>query len=343
MLSHLPLVALLAIASCADRAASAEARTAPTRPADAGGQIADYVVGAFEDSRGQLWFGTLGDGAARYDGRALTYFDARHGLDGSAAHSIAEDADGALWFAGHTGVYRYDGEAFTRFFETEGRVRTDRHGTVWVSTADRVYRWDGAALAELDFPLPAEPPAAYAIRPGRVTFQLEDSRGDRWFGTDGYGAFRHDGESFTQLTKQDGLCSNTVWSILEDRQGRIWFTCIQAYQPTLTGDGGVCRYDGETFTTFPEVRGLSGNDVYTIHEERSGHLWIGATGVGVYRYDGTAFTLFDETDRPDLTVNFGLQALEEDRTGTLWCGFSGGLFRFDGRKFVNVRRDGPWQ
>lgn len=57
----------------------------------------------------------------------------------------------------------------------------------------------------------------------------------------------------------------------------------------------------------------------------------------------TGFTLFDETDRPDLTATFDVQAIVEDREGRLWFGFSGGLLRFDGRRFVRVGREGPWQ
>lgn len=139
-------------------------------------------------------------------------------------------------------------------------------------------------------------------------------------------------------------------NIVEDRQGRIWFACIQAFQPVMTGDGGVCRYEPPTtpgargtFTRFPDVGGLSGNDIYTIYEQRSGDMWIGATGLGAYRYDGTAFTLFKATDRQDLVGNFGLQAMVEDRHDALWCGFSGGLFRFNGESFVHVGQEGPWK
>lgn len=46
--------------------------------------------------------------------------------------------------------------------------------------------------------------------------------------------------------------------------------------------------------------------------------------------------------RPDLTKYFAIQAFVEDRHGTLWFGFSGGLFRFYGNAFVNVTRGGPW-
>ena len=32
-------------------------------------QIGQYVTSAFEDSKGNLWFGTNGNGIARYDGK----------------------------------------------------------------------------------------------------------------------------------------------------------------------------------------------------------------------------------------------------------------------------------
>jgi ligand-binding sensor domain-containing protein len=363
--SPLAVVLLLQIASCSGRVGPAptaepplnnetlrdEQDRTPPAEADTAAQIAEYVVEAFEDSHGVLWFGTIDKGVARYDGKALTYLTEKDGLCGNTIVSIAEDKDSALWFAGHTGVCKYDGTTFTPFFKVEGSVRTDRSGGIWVSTNDTVYRYDSGAFTAFPVPLPAEPPAAYSIRPGRARFELEDSQGHLWFTTDGCGAFRCDRStalgagraSFTQFTKQDGLCSNTVWSILEDRQRRIWFTCIQAFQPEMTGDGGVSRYDGKTFTTFADVPGLSRNDIYTIYEDRSAQIWIGATGVGAYRYDGNEFTLFDKTDRPDLTMNFGLQALKQDRNATLWCGFSGGLFRFGGSSFVNVTQQGPWK
>ncbi|MBK6996655.1 MAG: hypothetical protein IPH31_17630 [Lewinellaceae bacterium] len=40
-------------------------------------QIDDYVVEVFEDKKGNLWFGTLAKGAARFDGKTLTYFSTK--------------------------------------------------------------------------------------------------------------------------------------------------------------------------------------------------------------------------------------------------------------------------
>lgn len=353
-----PLLFTLLFMSCngqhSARVSQGEAATGTSstiaRTANDTAQLAEYVVEAFEDSKGNLWFGTIQKGVARYDGRTLTYFTEKDGLCGSTVVSIAEDTSGNLWFGTHTGACRYDGKSFTQLVEVESRVLVDRKGTVWISSNTGVARYDGHSLIPFEVPIDHTAIPSFSIALGRHWLALEDSKGNWWFATDGAGAFKFDGTRFTQFTKEDGLCSNTVWSILEDATGNIWFACIQAGQPVETKDGGLCKYDGKTFTKFPEVAGLSGNDIYTIYKERSGNIWIGATHLGAYRYDGKTFTLFNTTDRPDLTANFGLQGMMEDRNGTLWCGFSGGLFRFDpsatlrtgGSSFVNVTQGGPW-
>lgn len=312
-------------------------------------QLAEYVVEVFQDSKGHLWFGTVDHGAARYDGETLTYFTEKDGLCGNTVTSFAEDTLGNLWFGTHSGACKYDGVGFTAYRNTEARVNAAADGGIWVGSGTSVARFNGNFL--VDLPLPMDVPAitTYSITPGRVSLKLQDSRGDLWFGTDGAGAYRYDGHTFTQFTKKDGLCSNTVNDIVEDGQGRLWFICMQAYQPKMTGDGGLCRYDpsaapgAKAFTQFPEVEGLHGNDLYSILADRAGNVWMGATGLGVYRYSGGRFTLFNDIERRDLAYNIGVQDIFEDRTGKLWFGFSGGLYRLDGTTLVNVTRGGPWK
>jgi ligand-binding sensor domain-containing protein len=325
-------------------------KTLDLKPQDLN-RIAPYVVEVYEDRRGQLWLGTMSKGAARYDGKTLSWFSAQDGLPSNTVTSFAEDRDGNLWLGTHHGLCKYDGKAFSPMWNTTGRhdrgegwmgVHADRAGNIWTSTNKGVFRFDGTAFSEFKLPAVEGEITSYGITAGRASMALEDKHGNLWFRTDGNGAYKFDGQSFTHFTKSDGLCSNNVNSILEDKEGNIWFACMQSFQPKMTGDGGVCRYDGHTFTKFPEVTGLSGKDIYTIYETKAGDLWIGATGVGAYRYDGKTFTLFDKTDRMHSTRNFGVQSVLEARNGTLWFGFSGGLFRFNGHSFLNVTEDGPW-
>ena len=51
---------------------------------------------------------------------------------------------------------------------------------------------------------------------------LVDWEGFLWFGTDGSGVIRYDGNEFKTFTTRDGLGFNWVTSILQDRQGDLW-------------------------------------------------------------------------------------------------------------------------
>ncbi len=317
---------------------------------DSSSQISEYVVEVFEDKNGNLWFGTMSDGAVRYDGKQLTYFSTKDGLCDNTVVSIAEDKEGNLWFGTHAGASRYDGNAFTSFTETKGlngagcQILVDRDGNIWAGTNHGAFRFNGFAFSEFKIPVPGIENQSYKWEAGKVWSLMEDKEGNIWFGRDGFGACKFDGTSFTHFTKKDGLCTNNVTSIVEDKEGNIWFGCLSSDFPEYVDEGGLSRYDGKTFTKYPEIKGLSENDIYSVYADRAGNIWIGATGYGVYRYDGKNFTLFNESDRQDLIDKYmGIQSILEDRNGTLWFGFSGGLFRFNGTSFTNVTQDGPWK
>ena len=66
-----------------------------------------------EDRDGNIWIGTIGGGAWRYDGRDLRQFTASDGLTSASVMAIYRDRDGVLWLGG-TGVFRFDGSRFER-------------------------------------------------------------------------------------------------------------------------------------------------------------------------------------------------------------------------------------
>jgi ligand-binding sensor domain-containing protein len=315
-------------------------------------QISDYVINLFEDSKGNLWFGTISDGVARYDGKTLTYFTTKDGLCDNTVVSMVEDKKGHLWFGTRGGLSKYDGKIFTNFTSKQGlcddrvsRILIDRNGNLWVGTWGGVCRFNGSTFSNFPLPKPDIDVPSYQATTNWVTKIMEDKQGNLWFGRSGYGACKYDGKSFTQFTKKEGLPSNCVQNIVEDKKGNIWFGTRVAEKDhsdadKRTGGGGLSRYDGKTFTQYPEIEGLSKNDIYAIYEDKKGNLWMGATGLGVYRYDGQSFTLYKGTDRMDLTWHIGIQSILEDRNGTLWFGFSGGLFRFNGTVMTNVAKGG---
>ena len=62
-----------------------------------------------------------------------------------------------------------------------------------------------------------------------------------WFTTDKNGVYCYDGKTMKNYTIKDGLVNNSVMSILEDKQGNLWFG---------TRGFGLSRFDGKTFITF---------------------------------------------------------------------------------------------
>lgn len=55
---------------------------------------------------------------------------------------------------------------------------------------------------------------------------MQSSSGDTWLATDGEGLIRvgPDGKEAHAYTVDDNLVSNSINSLLEDNEGRIWFS-----------------------------------------------------------------------------------------------------------------------
>ena len=318
-------------------------------------QIDEYVVEIFEDSKNNLWFGTINNGAAKYDGKALTYLTTKNGLIGNTVTSFAEDKQGNIWLGSHDGLSKFNGKTCVNFTDKNGLVNNtvselliDKNGILWVGTWNGVSKYDGTTFSTFTLPNPDVELMPYQSTMHWVSEIIEDKQGNIWFSRDGFGVCKYNGRKFTLFTKNDGLVSNNIQEIMEDKKGNIWFgsRVVERDNPDSTrriGEGGLSKFDGKSFFHFADIKGLSKNEVYSINEDRKGNIWIGANGLGVYRYNGKDFTLFSKTDRADLmTYGYGVQSILEDKKGNLWIGLSGGLFRLQGDSINNVTRNGPW-
>ena len=86
---------------------------------------------------------------------------------------------------------------------------------------------------------------------------------------------RYDGATFTNFTAADGLASNQVREILQDRGGNLWFATSRGVSKSKLDAGRIA------FENFTVAQGLQGSDVRSILQDRRGYIWVSVDeGVG---------------------------------------------------------------
>lgn len=182
---------------------------------------------------------------------------------------------------------------------------------------------------------------------------LQDKRGTIWFGSSADGIYSYNGKSFTNFTRNNGLCHNDILCMLEDNTGTIWFGTR----------GGLCCYkpsvnetSNKTFTSFlfsESNRYTANNFVWSIMQDRAGKIWLG-TNEGVYVSDPVTasgknepvFKLFlgnDSISNKDHLKLKVVQKIIEDKNGAIWFtsgDFKGeGICRYNGKSLVSFKPD----
>jgi len=146
------------------------------------------------------------------------------------------------------------------------------------------------------------------------------------------------GLRFEHIGLEDGLAQESVVTMLQDRDGFMWFG----------SQAGLNRFDGYRVRVFRndpnDPDSLVDNYVRASWQDAQGRLWFGTRG-GLVRYDDGAerFTRYPLTRRSDgMTRNAAVNAIVGDGRGGLWIGTGDGLVHLDPDTgtFRTLRHDG---
>jgi ligand-binding sensor domain-containing protein len=215
-----------------------------------------------------------------------------HALN-SHVRAIAQDAKGQMWFgADGEGLARYDGKTLTYLTEKEGLPSN------FVRTID------------------------------------VDAEGKLWI-TSRDGLCTFDGTSFERIAVPTAApTGDDAFAARPPGPDALFFP---AGPGAAVAEAGTLRFlplpiDEADRAERKAHRPLSPYDVYTVHRDPTGAIWMGTAERGVCRLDGTAFRWFRDHDLDKAAV----RAIFVDEKGHAWFGNSGvGLFRFDGTTLVN--------
>ncbi len=264
-----------------------------------------------QDSRGDIWLGTLGHGVYKFDGTKMIRYGVEHGLAGPVVSYILEDNEGNVWITSNGyGITRYappsqnEAGGFTRYTEKNGlpfnfvrSMTQDGAGQLWFTT--------GGTGVFCMKPLTKNQYAVKILSPREglshrlVVSCAKDGAGNVWFGTEGGGAVKFDGENFTYLGERQGLTSNIVKGICYNPPNKSFFV------ETAMGMNYVIPGEDENkFVVHQMGRedGLAGQDFYhnSAYVDRDGIAYFGSTK-GLEIIDLNSFKLSTTVPQPKLT------------------------------------------
>ncbi len=313
-------------------------------------------------AQGSLWIGTSSGIARLVNGHLIRYPAVERWLNGARLVDLFQAHDGNLWLIGVNadqpslalakadGLLRVYGVADGLPPERLQKLFEDGSGNLWLGTKSRLCRWTPAVPADCSlFPqvnavllgqtgegnlfvwdaighrflsrsgekLPSLDPA---MEP-RLT--ARDHEGNHWIGTAGQGLLRWNGTQAERLTRKDGLSSDFVNALMEDREGNFWVGTAR----------GIDRFRDPKVLRLSTANGLSSDVILAVQATADGAIWVGTSGGGLNRVAGRQVTPYPASAG---LPSSSLHSLSEDTAGRLWIGGAPGLAYRTPEGFVPV-------
>jgi len=250
-----------------------------------------------KDSEGFLWVGT-DNGVNRFDvkeNKFHRYFNQTQNISSISNDQIRDiliDNLGGVWIASNSSLIdKYDRihDSFSHFVNDIANIKTQLN-IVWVLLQDHngnIYAGsDAGGLSKFDkkngkfVPFASTENTSLAINNNKVLTVSEDKKGNLLIGTAGGGLNCLDLSTgrCRVISEQDGLISNTIHGVIEDKFGDLW----------VTTNRGLSRIDltRNKIDNFNMLDGLQSNEfhVNSFCYSQTGEIFIGGIrGFNLFR------------------------------------------------------------
>jgi len=240
----------------------------------------------FEDSKGNMWFGTYNGGLYKYDVQndTMIIYDKRDGLAHNFVTYITEDS----------------------------------HSRIWVGTMDE--RGPGGGITVIQDDQLINYTEENGLPDNEIRFIMEDKEGNILIGSRNKGLSIFKGEQFKHIGEDEGMEDPNTYSIFQRSTDLFWFGTnngIVEYYPN-NPRGDRIRYL-EQNTNIPQV-------IRFLKADNKGVIWIGSEGEGIleYRIADRRF-IQDLALNSLLSSDKIIKALAIDIHNHIWIGTNDGL------------------
>ncbi len=245
------------------------------------------VLSVFEDSKGQLWIGTIDQLilAKRdknnniYDTHELFFWgnDQKRKYP-NMVYTICETKDQKLLFGTKKGLGIYDLNSesyrFIREVETTENstlpldyvraIQVDSNNHIWIGSALGIHKLDiSDSIVDIEY-LTDD----YVNMNNQIT-SIHLEQDTLWVGTYGGGLlkFLTSGSLVERYTEKDGLSNNVIYTIVPDSLDNFWFSTNK----------GICVFDREKFKKYTIEDGLQSNEfsIGAAFRDQNGEIFFG--------------------------------------------------------------------
>ena len=286
-----------------------------------------------QDSKGNIWVGS-NNGLFRLNSQT----DKFERITGNGAPEnifvtrIKETKEGILLLSTQQGFFTMSGGTFRRYTKADGLVHervndvfyNQKNGEIWLATDEGIQKFENGRFTTLYNKENSGMTSSFSL------YIYEDSRGNFFVATNA-GLNRIQNGRAETLTSKDGLGSDEVQYIYEDREGSVWIG---------TSAGGLNRLKNGKFTPFGVPEGLSFPMLWGLFQDSKGTIWIPTNGGGVNEIrNGRVVRIYNDKD--GLPTN-SIRSVGEDSNGTIYFGTQEkGLAKLANGKFtILTQKDG---
>jgi ligand-binding sensor domain-containing protein len=304
------------------------------------GQRLGKVQSLYQDREGDLWIGARGlarlpAGAGLSDGQ-LQFFDGDPVLSHNDIFALSGDSEGSVWAAvSNLGVLQILRSGFSKYTQADGLESTavlsvfeSHDGTLYAVTGTRhtLNQFEQGRFTPIQ---PYIPASIHDLGWGEVSVTLQDRKG-RWWVASVNGLLRYPKVGrLADLAHTppdviyklpDGLTSEAITRLFEDREGNIWIGCAE----------GVSRWSAESErleNLTAAITAALGRPPAPLSfaQDMIGQVWMGFFPGGLVRYRASGPERVDEA-----LLAGSINGLVADGAGRLWVASAqGGLGRID--------------
>ena len=249
-----------------------------------------HVFAVMEDSKGNIWFGTIGAGIYLYDGKKFTNITSQDGLAHDSVTCLYEDNKGSIWIGTQQGASCYDPSisfipnlnSIKNYTKEDGLANHDinaiaqeESGLFWFGTRGEASNFDGEKFLVIK----NKDGSVFT----NVRSILKDQKGSMWLGGND-GLWRYQEESFTNYA------SDFVGYIYEDKKGNILTSSV----PRGNRDWSLSQYSFNSLND-PKAQAKllrkQEGQLFGLIVDADSNIWFG-TERGVTSYDGKVFNSF---------------------------------------------------